>query len=186
MEELITWLHFLAIENKVRAILGIGKKYVENSTVNFYSLSDNTMTDYWQIEDPDGLLDINYNLLFSAKIHFGCNSTGTFDHVLKDSYIRIELFPNGVLECRTFISVNYANLDSDPEEEIVIKLLEKGSSEKTCKIPIGELQKFLEALRDVFCILNEFVYRVNKFHGNLDAKRISAIKKYVIGKPDAD
>ena len=175
MTKSITWLEFLAIENRIRAVLMTCKDLVPESKLTFYSLSDNTLAKYWVKTDPEGFLDdnlfVNIDILFSSKICMKDKFHGL--------YVELEILSNGQITCTAYLEI-----PENRRTTFSAKLLSE-TKEVRITILLEEHRELFRTVILVFRILREIVYESSpRYLSDLDNAKIVAIKKYIIGIDD--
>jgi hypothetical protein len=175
-KKVLTWLEFLAIENRLRALLKMLQAILPETKVTIYSLSDNTLWEHWVEKDSDGVvadgLFEDNDLLFSSEIRLK-------GIIFEENYVRLEIFSNGEIGCRAFLGFEDEQLTTSS-----VKLLNE-VCERENMVPLDDHRDLFFTVREVFHVLREVKYNPShKFHGEFNEDFTEAVKKYLIGKKE--
>lgn len=170
----ITWLEFLALENRLHSTFRMCKERVPNSKITTYSLSDNTLWKHWIKDDPDGIyrndLFIEHDLLSRSTIKI---SSGLGE----GCYVEIDIYSDGKIGCSAHLVLPDKLNDSDST-----RLLSK-TNETEVMVPFGEHKELFQTVFTSFRIMEESLNRpTQKFFNTLETDDRESIKKYLIGK----
>ncbi len=178
----LSWLEFLAYENRINALLLMIKDHIAGTRITTYSLSNNTMAEYWAKNDPEAIYEDIYcskEILFTTKITFASESSMA-GHILKDSYFELGLFLTGEMNFTAFIALDEHYFKAEEITNQYMEMITTDQGDVEVSILKEERKELFKVIIDVFEILRATLSKNYKFYPN--EEKMYHIKKYFTKK----